>query len=92
MRGSAQRVTDGDTADFYLVPFLSKCYFNLVAQYKLRPMDAVLSEVLSYLLLCRPEGEPPDPHATMDEEQRVEALAARSRRCLGCCAARPSNS
>ena len=49
-------------------------------------------EVLSYLLLCRPEGEPLDPHAAMDEEQRVEALAARSRRCLGCCAARPSNS
>ena len=49
-------------------------------------------EVLSYLLLCRPEGEPLDPHAAMDEEQRVEALAARSRRCMGCCAARPSNS
>ena len=48
--------------------------------------------MLSYLLLCRPEGEPLDPHAAMDEEQRVEALAARSRRCLGCCAARPSNS
>ena len=49
VRASEQRVTDGDTADFYLVPFLSKCYFNFAAKYELPPMDAALQQVLAYL-------------------------------------------
>jgi len=31
------------------VPFLSKCYFNFVANYQLPPMSAVLDEVIAYL-------------------------------------------
>ena len=46
---SSLRTIDGDAADFYLVPFLSKCYFNFAAGYKLRPMDSALAQVLTFL-------------------------------------------
>jgi hypothetical protein len=49
VRASPQRTRDGDAADFYLVPFLSKCYFNNAAAYRLRPMDRVLAHVLAFL-------------------------------------------
>ena len=32
MRSSPQHTSDGDAADFYVVPFLSKCYFNFEAK------------------------------------------------------------
>ena len=46
---SPQATEDGDAADFYVVPFLSKCYYNHPAKYKLRAMDAALQEVLAFL-------------------------------------------
>ncbi|KAL1495452.1 hypothetical protein AB1Y20_016820 [Prymnesium parvum] len=44
VRSSDLLVADGETADFYLVPFLSKCYFNYVARYRLHAMDSVMSQ------------------------------------------------
>jgi len=41
--------TDPSRADYFVVPFLSKCYFNYVAKYRLAPMDSTLHAVLSYL-------------------------------------------
>ena len=41
--------SDGAEADFFLVPFLSKCYYNYEARYALPPMDAALRQVVSYL-------------------------------------------
>ena len=49
MRTSGQATTNGDAADFYVVPFLSKCYLNFAAHYKLKPMDAALQQVLAFL-------------------------------------------
>lgn len=49
MRASKQASKEGDTADFYVVPFLTKCYFNYVASYRLKPMDGALQQVLAYL-------------------------------------------
>ena len=42
VRKSPHLTLDGSTADFYLVPFLSKCYFNHVAHYRLEEMDKAL--------------------------------------------------
>lgn len=49
MRASTQATKSGDDADFYIVPFLTKCYFNNVARYRLKPMDTALQHVLAYL-------------------------------------------
>ena len=46
---SAQRTRDGDAADFYVVPFLSKCYYNFVAKYRLAEMDRAFAQVSKYL-------------------------------------------
>ena len=40
---------DASDADFYVVPFLAKCYFNHVAKYRLDGMDAAVRRVLSFL-------------------------------------------
>ncbi|KAL3896221.1 MAG: hypothetical protein SGPRY_013320, partial [Prymnesium sp.] len=44
VRASQMLTTHGERADFYLVPFLAKCYFNHVAHYRLRAMDDALSQ------------------------------------------------
>ena len=49
LRNGGQLAHDGGSADFYVVPFLSKCYFNYPAAYKLAEMDAALSQVLAFL-------------------------------------------
>ena len=49
LRHSEYSTADGDAADYYVVPFLSKCYYNFVAGYRLRAMDAVLQRVLAFL-------------------------------------------
>ena len=49
MRRSAQHTKDGDAADFYVVPFLSKCYYNHAASYELAAMDVALRQVLTFL-------------------------------------------
>ena len=62
VRSSPLRTMDGDSADFYLVPFLSKCYFNYAASYELKPMDSVLQQVLSFLRRTPWWKQRPDRH------------------------------
>jgi len=49
VRSTGQSTVDGDSADFFIVPFLSKCYYNNVARYRLRSMDKALHEVIAFL-------------------------------------------
>ena len=46
---SAQRTRDGEQADFFVVPFLSKCFYNFAAKYRLKAMDTAMGQVLSFL-------------------------------------------
>lgn len=62
MRRSDQYTTDGDAADFYVVPFLSKCYYNFEAKYGLRRMDVALREVMRYLKWHSWWGARPERH------------------------------
>ena len=49
--------SDPSRADFYIVPFLSKCFYNFVAKYKLRLMDSALRRVLAELRRAGPWWE-----------------------------------
>lgn len=53
LQRDGRRELDGNAADFYVVPFLSKCYFNHIAKYRLEAMDEAL----------RQERRPSDPRS-----------------------------
>ena len=40
--------TDGDAADYYIVPFLSKRYYNKVARYRMDAMRTALLDVVRF--------------------------------------------
>mmetsp|Transcript_53958 Transcript_53958/g.89562 ORF Transcript_53958/g.89562 Transcript_53958/m.89562 type:complete len:579 (+) Transcript_53958:100-1836(+) len=49
IRNSPHYTSEGDSADFFLVPFLSKCFFNFVAGYNTQAMEFALVQVLGFL-------------------------------------------
>ena len=62
LRSSPQSTRDGSSADFFVVPFLAKCYFNYVAKYTLSEMDVAMKEIVSFLRLSPWFDRSPERH------------------------------
>ena len=70
---------DGDAADYYIVPFLSKCYYNKVARYRMDAMGTALLDVVRFETLISYEHPARSVTSwTIGSLSRTDAMVART--------------